>query len=69
MGLSGEMSGDSNKLRNEKLYDLCSLPNILLLIESRTMRWMGHEARVGEKREQDFDKETCRKETTRKAQA
>jgi len=56
------MSGDSNKLRNEKLYNLyCSS------LTSRRMRWMRHVARVGEKRVQDFDEETCRKETTWKA--
>jgi len=48
------MSRDSNKLRNEKLYDLYSLPNMLQLIKSRTTRLMRHMARVGEKRDQDF---------------
>jgi len=38
VGLCGEVSGDSNKLRNEKLYDLYSLPSILQLIKSRRMR-------------------------------
>jgi len=64
VGLSGEVSGESNKLRNETLYDLYSLPNILQLIKSRRMR---HVARVGEKRVQGFGRETCRIDITWKA--
>jgi hypothetical protein len=35
---------------NEELNDLCSLPNIIRMIKSRRMRWMGHVARMGERR-------------------
>jgi len=37
------------KLRNEELYDLYCLPNILLVIKSR--RVMLHVARVGDKKD------------------
>jgi hypothetical protein len=38
------------KLHNEELHDLYSSPNILRVTKSRTMRWVGHVARMGEKR-------------------
>jgi hypothetical protein len=40
----------SNKLHNEELYNLCSLPSIIKMIKSRRMRWAVHVARMGEKR-------------------
>jgi hypothetical protein len=38
------------KLHNEELNDLYSLPNIVWVVKSRRMRWAGHVARVGEDR-------------------
>jgi hypothetical protein len=38
------------KLHNEKLHDLYSLPSIIRIIKSRRMRWAGHVALMGEKR-------------------
>ena len=38
------------KLHNGKLNDLCCSPNIVRVIKSRRMRWVGHVARVGERR-------------------
>jgi len=38
------------KLHKEELIDLCSSPNIVLVIKLRRMRWAGHEARMGERR-------------------
>jgi len=38
------------RLRNEKLNDLYSSPNIVRVIKSRRMRWAGHVARMGEER-------------------
>ena len=38
------------KLHNEKLNDLYSSPNIVRVIKSRIIRWVGHVARTGEKR-------------------
>jgi hypothetical protein len=39
-----------HKLHNEKLNDLYSSPNIVRVIKSRRMRWVGHVARMGEER-------------------
>jgi hypothetical protein len=35
---------------NEELRDLYSSPSIIRIIKSRRMRWVGHVARMGEKR-------------------
>jgi hypothetical protein len=45
-----EVTGGWRKLHNEVLYDLYSSPSIIKLIKSRRMRWAGHVARMGEKR-------------------
>jgi hypothetical protein len=44
-----EVTGGWRKLHNEELHDLYSLPSIIIIIKSR-MRWVGHVARMGEKR-------------------
>jgi hypothetical protein len=38
------------KMDNEELHDLYSSPSIIRIIKSRRMRWAGHVARMGEKR-------------------
>ena len=38
------------KLHNEQLNDLYSSPNIVRVIKSRRMRWVGHVACMGERR-------------------
>jgi hypothetical protein len=38
------------QLHNEELRDLHSSPSIIRIIKSRRMRWAGHVARMGEKR-------------------
>jgi hypothetical protein len=38
------------KLRNDELHNLCSSPNIIRMIKPRWMRWAGHVAQKGEKR-------------------
>jgi hypothetical protein len=38
------------KLHNEELHNLYSSPSIITIIMSRKMRWAGHAARMGEKR-------------------
>jgi hypothetical protein len=38
------------KLYNEELHNLYSSPSIIRIIKSRRMRWAGHVARMGEKR-------------------
>jgi hypothetical protein len=44
------VTGGWRKLNNEELRDLYSSPSIIRTIKSRRMRWAGHVARVGEKR-------------------
>jgi hypothetical protein len=38
------------KLHNEELHNLYSSPSIIRVIKSRRMRWAGHAARMGERR-------------------
>jgi hypothetical protein len=45
-----EVTGEWRKLHNEELSDLYSSPSIIRIIKSRKMRWAGHVARRGEKR-------------------
>jgi hypothetical protein len=44
------VTGEWEKLHNEELNDLYSLPNILRVVKSRRMGWSGHVARMGEDR-------------------
>jgi hypothetical protein len=42
--------GEWRKLHNEELHNLYSSRSIIRIIKSRRMRWAGHVARMGEKR-------------------
>jgi hypothetical protein len=42
-----EVSGGWRKLHNEELHNLYSSPNIIRMIMSRRMIWVGHVARMG----------------------
>jgi hypothetical protein len=44
------VTGGWRKLHNEDLHNLYSSPSIMRIIKSRRMRWAGHVARMGEKR-------------------
>jgi hypothetical protein len=45
-----EVVGGWRKLHNEELRDLYSSPIIIRIVMSKRMRWVGHVARMGEKR-------------------
>jgi hypothetical protein len=53
-----EATGEWRKLHNEELSDLNSLPNIVRVVKSRRMRWVGHVARMGERCAQGSGGET-----------
>jgi hypothetical protein len=45
-----EVTGGWRKLRNEELHNLYSSPNKIITIKLRRVRWVGHVARSGAKR-------------------
>jgi hypothetical protein len=45
-----EMKGGWRKLHNEELHNLYFSPSIIRIIKPRRMRWEGHVARMGAKR-------------------
>ena len=45
-----EVTWEWRRLHNEELNDLYSSHNIVRVIKSRRMRWVGHVARMGEER-------------------
>jgi hypothetical protein len=49
-GPKREEDGSWRKLHNDELHSLYSSPNIVRVIKSRRMRWVGHVARMGEGR-------------------
>jgi hypothetical protein len=46
----GKVMGGWRKLHNEELHNLYSSPNIIRIMKSRRMKWAGHVAQMGEKR-------------------
>jgi hypothetical protein len=46
-----EVTGEWRRLHNKEFYALYSSPNIIQVIKSRRLRWVGHVARIGARRE------------------
>jgi hypothetical protein len=44
------VTGGWRKLHNKELHNFYYSPSIIRIIKSRRMRWAGHVARIGEKR-------------------
>jgi hypothetical protein len=42
-----EVIGGRRKLQNEEFFNLNSSPDMIRIIKSRSMRWVGHVARIG----------------------
>jgi len=42
-----EITAEWRRLHNEKLHELYSSPNIVRVIKSRIIRWVGHVERMG----------------------
>jgi hypothetical protein len=49
-GPKREEDGSWRKLHNDELHDLYSSPNIVRVIKSKRMRWVGYVVRMGEGR-------------------
>jgi hypothetical protein len=45
-----DLKGRKRKLHNDELHGLYSSPNIVRVIKSRRVRWVGHVACMGEGR-------------------
>jgi len=46
-----KVTGEWRTLHNEELDDLYSSQNIFLMIQPRRMRWVGHMASMGDRRD------------------
>jgi hypothetical protein len=46
-----ELTGEWRRLHNKELYALYASPNTIQFIKSRRLRWAGHVACVGERRD------------------
>jgi hypothetical protein len=45
-----EVTGEWRRLHNGELYDPYSSPNVTRVIKSRTMKWAGHVAHMGDRK-------------------
>jgi hypothetical protein len=44
------VTGERRKLLSEEFHDLYSSPSVIRIMKAMRMRWIGHVARMGEKR-------------------
>jgi hypothetical protein len=49
--MGDKVAGERKILHNGALCDLYQSPNFIRMSQSRRMKWAGHEARIGEKRD------------------
>jgi hypothetical protein len=49
-GPKREVDGSWRKLHNDEFHSLYSSPNIVRVIKSRRLKWVGHAGRMGERR-------------------
>jgi hypothetical protein len=45
-----EVTGEWRKLHNKELHELYTSPSIIRIIKCRRMKWVGHVAQIGGKR-------------------
>jgi hypothetical protein len=45
-----EVTRERKKRHNEEFHDLYSSPSIIIIIQSKRVRWVGHVERMGKKR-------------------
>jgi hypothetical protein len=64
-----EVTGEWRKLHNEELHILYSSTIIVRQIKSRSLKWVGHVARMGEECVQGFNGKARRKKINRKTEA
>jgi hypothetical protein len=55
-----EGEGGWRRLHNEELHNFYASPNIIRVTKSRKMRWAGHVAEIGEKRQTKFSWENLK---------
>jgi hypothetical protein len=46
-----EVTGEWSRLHNKELYAVYASPNVFRMIKSRRLRWAGHVARMGKRRD------------------
>jgi len=52
-----KVTGDWRRLHNEELCGLCSSSNVIRVVKSRTLRWIGHVERIEGSGEAKWEKE------------
>jgi hypothetical protein len=45
-----EVAGDWRKLHNKEIHNLCASPDVIRVMKSRRVKWIGHVACIGKMR-------------------